>query len=444
MSGPALWLVGRLLLILVPAVGVGLLTGWLWQVLSAVLLLGLGYHLYELRRMQLWLRDPVPLQPPEAIGQWGQVYASLYRLRQASHSRKRLLARLFSRFREAAEALPDAAIALGPQFEIRWYNAAAGRLLGLRRQDVGRRISYLLRHPDFVAYLEQGDFSDALEVPSPIDDRVSLSVRVVPYEENERLLLAADVSRTRQLERMRSDFVSNVSHELRTPLTVIAGYLESLLEPAALGGGRWDKPLRQMSQQARRMQSIVEDLLMLARLEGGAARGRDGGVCVPGVLAGIREDAVALSGSREHEVALDCEPGLWLLGVEAELRSAFSNIVFNAVRYTPAGGHIELRWYSDEEGAALQVKDDGEGIHPQHIPRLTERFYRVDVARSRAAGGTGLGLAIVKHVLLRHDAKLEVSSELGAGSVFTCRFPERRVVRRSQPGVARSGNGAVA
>lgn len=444
MSGPALWLVGRLLLIVVPAVGVGLLFGRLWEVLSLVLLAALGYHLYELRRMQLWLRDPVPLRPPEAFGQWGQVYASLYRLRQASRSRKRLLANLFSRFREAAEALPDAAIALGPQFEIRWYNAAAGRLLGLRRQDVGRRISYLLRHPSFVGYLDGRDFAEAVEIPSPIDDRIALSVRVVPYEDNERLLLAADVSRTRHLERMRSDFVSNVSHELRTPLTVITGYLESLLEPAALGGGRWDKPLRQMSQQARRMQSIVEDLLMLARLESGAARGREGAVCVPGLLAAIREDAVALSGNREHQVTMDCEPGLWLSGVEAELRSAFSNIVFNAVRYTPAGGHINFRWYANEEGAALEIKDDGEGIPPQHIPRLTERFYRVDVARSRAAGGTGLGLAIVKHVLLRHDGKLDVSSELGVGSVFTCRFPTRRVIRRSQSALASTENGAVA
>jgi len=436
---PVLWALGRLALLLLPATLLGLIVGQLWPALSLALLAGLGYHLYELRRLSLWLRDPVALRPPAAWGHWGDVYASLYRLRQRSRSRKRLLASLFSRFREAAEALPDAAIALGPRFEIQWYNAAAARLLGLRRQDGGRRIAHLLRHPRFVSFLAAREFSEAIEIPSPVDEAITLSIRVVPYEDEDRLLLATDVSRTRRLERMRSDFVSNVSHELRTPLTVITGYLESLLEPAALGGGRWANPLRQMSQQAKRMQSIVEDLLMLARLESGVARGREAPVCVPGMLAAIREDALALSGSRAHQVRLESDPELWLQGVDGELRSAFSNIVFNAVRYTPDRGQVQIRWLENEEGIALEVEDNGEGISPQHLPRLTERFYRVDIARSRAAGGTGLGLAIVKHVLLRHDARLDIRSELGKGSVFTCRFPKWRAVRQPGRSVTRAG-----
>jgi two-component system phosphate regulon sensor histidine kinase PhoR len=430
MPEPGMWVVGRLALLVLPAGLLGLALGQPWLLISLVLLVGLGYHLYELRRLSLWLQHPVTLRPPSAVGQWERVYANLYRLRQRGLRRKRLLVSLFSRFREAAEALPDAAIALGPQFEIQWYNAAASRLLGLRRHDSGRRLLQLLRHPRFINYVSARDFADAIEFPSPVDEAITLSVRIVSYDEEQRLLLAADVSRTLQLERMRSDFVSNVSHELRTPLTVISGYLESLLEPTALGEGQWAKPLRQMALQARRMQNIVEDLLMLARLEGGAARGRESEVCIPGMLAAIREDAVALSADRGHQISLESDPGLWLRGVERELRSAFSNIVFNAVRYTPDGGHVWLRWFEDARGVAFEVADDGEGIPPQHLPRITERFYRVDAARSRMAGGTGLGLAIVKHVLLRHDARLEIRSELGAGSVFTCRFPQWRAQRQ--------------
>ncbi|HRW65830.1 MAG TPA: ATP-binding protein, partial [Candidatus Competibacter sp.] len=222
---------------------------------------------------------------------------------------------------------------------------------------------------------------------------------------------------------MRRDFVANVSHELRTPLTVISGYLETLLDSESPALTAWRQPLSGMQQQSRRMLHIVEDLLMLARLETQRERSPRKPVAVPTLLADIAGDAIALSGEQGHQIKVDADSALWLLGCEKELRSAFSNLAFNAVRHTPAGGRIEIRWFTDASGLHLVVADNGEGIAPQHLPRLTERFYRVNRDRSRGSGGTGLGLSIVKHVLHNHGGQLRITSELGVGSVFTCDFP---------------------
>jgi len=229
---------------------------------------------------------------------------------------------------------------------------------------------------------------------------------------------------------VRRDFIANVSHELRTPLTVITGFLETLIDTETALDESWRRPMLQMQEQARRMQRIVDDLLFLARLEGHDDKLRSDPVDVPHLLAVLREDGLTLSGSKEHRISLEADAGLWLRGNEDELRSAFSNLIYNAVQYTPPGGAIAIRWFADDKGAHLTVQDSGGGIAAHHLPRLTERFYRVDVGRSRESGGTGLGLAIVKHALQRHDALLVVASELGKGSVFSCDFPPERMELR--------------
>ena len=316
------------------------------------------------------------------------------------------------------------ALVLGEDDRMVWCNGAAQRLLGLSpTRDVGRPIVHLVRYPGFVTFLAQRRSGDSVEFPSPLDDALLLGARLVPYGRKQRLLLATDVSQLRRLEQMRRDFVANVSHELRTPLTVISGYLETLLDSESPALEVWRQPLHRMQEQSRRMLHIIEDLLLLARLEARKEPLPRQPVNVPALLADIADDALALSGDQNHQIEVSADPALWILGCEKDLRSAFANLAFNAVRYTPAGGRIALRWFADASGAHLAVEDNGEGIAPQHIPRLTERFYRVNRDRSRGSGGTGLGLSIVKHVLNHHGGQLRISSELGVGSVFACDFP---------------------
>jgi two-component system, OmpR family, phosphate regulon sensor histidine kinase PhoR len=254
-------------------------------------------------------------------------------------------------------------------------------------------------------------------------------VTIVPYGHQHRLMVVRDVTRLAQLEKVRRDFVANVSHELRTPLTVVKGYLEVLADD--LGQKPSTKTaLAQMQMHTERMQRIVEDLLMLSRLETQDRSEVRDQIPVAALLAAIREDAMLLSGAQRHQIELVADRDVWLLGNEKELHSAFSNLVFNAVKYTPAGGKITLRWAADQGVPRLEVTDTGIGIAATHIPRLTERFYRVDTGRSREQGGTGLGLAIVKHVLLRHQGRLEITSQPGTGSTFACVFSKDRIIRR--------------
>ncbi len=386
----------------------------------------------QLARVMRWLRRGRRADPPNVPGLWGEIVHDAYRQYHRNRRRKRKLAKVLNRFHDSSAAMPDATVILGASGEIEWFNDAAKRLLGLRPgQDTGRRIGNLIRHPSFTAYLAADDYREAVEIPSPIDDASRLNVRIVPYGKNQRLLSARDVTRLYRLEQMRRDFIGNVSHELRTPLTVITGYLETLTDVAEDDPAVVRNSMLQMKGQAERMRRIVEDLLMLTRLETQDDREHPPAeVAVPALLAAIEEDAQILSGEQRHRITLEAQSGLWLLGNPNELHSAFSNLVSNAVRYTPAGGEIGIRWYADDEGAHYEVRDTGIGIDPRHIPRLTERFYRVEVDRSRATGGTGLGLAIVKHVLQHHDAELRIESIPGKGSVFSCHFPVSRIVQR--------------
>ncbi len=419
--------------------GYGLLIGLIGALfdvaLPALLVAAIGYglwHLVNLMRLHDWLTSGRKFHPPEAGGVWGETCYQLYRLQQRHRRRKRDLRALLARYRESTEALPDATVVLGPRWECEWWNAAAERLLGLRQpQDIGQRIDNLVRYPDFSRYIESGDFAERLVLPSPVNGEISLTLRVIPYAGGQHLLVARDVTQMENLEKMRREFVANVSHELRTPLTVLRGFLETFedVEP----GEEWRRPLSQMREQAGRMQRLVEDLLLLARLEGSTSGLPREAVNVPEMLQGIVEEARLLSGELRHDIRLTADALLWLHGHEGELRSAFSNLVTNAVQYTPRGDRIEICWDADAAGAHLVVHDQGIGIPAQHIPRLTERFYRVDSGRSRERGGTGLGLAIVKHVLQRHGARLRIESRPGAGSSFSCDFPAAQMLRVTPP-----------
>jgi len=428
----------RLTLIFGGAALLGWMTG---QLTLALLLAALGELFWQLRqlyRLDRWLNSHPDASPPSTSPVWEGVALRVARLRRQSRKRKRKLSRLLQQFQQATTALPDAAVVLDEEDRLGWCNGASQTLLGLTPgRDAGLPITHLLRHPDFVAFLNMRKprrDSDSVEFPSPVDEGRLLGARIVPYGKKQRLLVVTDVSRIRRLEQMQRDFVANVSHELRTPLTVIVGYLETLLDSESTALEDWGQPLHYMQQQSSRMLHIIEDLLMLARLESQQERSPRLPVAAPALLADIADDALALSDDRNHQIAISADPQLWILGCEKELRSAFSNLIFNAVRYTPAEGRIQIRWWADDDGIHLAVEDNGDGIAPQYLPRLTERFYRINRDRSRSSGGTGLGLSIVKHVLNHHGGQLRIASELGMGSVFTCDFPtELRVEPAATP-----------
>ncbi|KPK56455.1 MAG: histidine kinase [Thiotrichales bacterium SG8_50] len=393
----------------------------------------LVWHVRNLYKLMRWLERGKKFPPPEAGGLWGEVVSLIHNLQQRNRKRKKRLVKMLNRFRESTDALPDGTIVLDEQGTIDWWNSAAADLVGLNYpQDAHQRVVNLIRHPVFAEFLAKRDFSRSVEIPSPLNEERTLAMHVVAYGHKQYLLTIRDVTVRRQLEQIRSDFVANVSHELRTPLTVLSGYLEALGDGAEQDHAQVQKSMRVMQQQTRRMQHIVEDLLLLSRLENVNDAVVYECISVPEMLTLIREQAVGLSGDKGHNIELECDDNLWLRGEPKRIESAFSNLVANAVRYTPTGGDIHIRWFENEAGAHFQVQDTGVGIPAKHIPRLTERFYRVDVGRSRELGGTGLGLAIVKHVLNRHGATLEVASELERGSVFTCHFPPELILRRDE------------
>ncbi len=419
-----------LFLLLLAVIG-GLVFRHTFAWLFASTLVYLIWHLGNLYRLDNWLRRGRQFATPASLGVWGELFNHFYRLRRRDRERKRRIAYLLREFRNSTSAMPDAVVVVDALWEIIWFNDAASRLLGLRAgQDLGRRIGNLIRHPDFVGYLRHGDFEEPVDIPAPAAPGVRIALRIVPYGSDQRLLLARDVTRLYRLEEMRRDFVANASHELRSPLTVVSGYLDAMRADARLEGD-WGAPLAEMEHQMQRMSDIIKDLLELSRLETEAREAPFAPVDVPVLLQRIQRESQAL-GYGPRDVAIEIGEPLWILGAESELYSAFSNLVFNAMRYTPDSGKVRISWMLDGEGAALSVSDTGVGIAPEHLPRLTERFYRVDRSRSRDSGGTGLGLAIVKHVLQRHAGELSVESEPGKGSVFTCRFPAERVTREAR------------
>lgn len=402
-------------------------------VLSVILLALLARHWRNLIALARWLRDPAPETVPQSSGLWDEAFAALHRmLRYQRQSESRLSATLV-RFQEAAAAMPDGVVILDDADRVQWCNPKAEEYFGLDpRRDTGQHITYLVRQPEFGGYLRAENYGEPLVMKPARGADLTLSVQLVPYGEGCKLVISHDVTQLERVETVRRDFVANVSHELRTPLTVLAGFLETMAGMPRLDNDMARRALPLMMDQARRMRRLVEDLLTLSRLEGAGNPLHEERVNVPGLARALYRDALALSVGR-HRIRLELDYDGWLLGNEEELRSAFSNLVSNAIRYTPEAGEITLAWVRRGEDAVFAVEDGGIGIEPQHIPRLTERFYRVDRSRSRETGGTGLGLAIVKHVLARHQARLEIASGPGRGSRFGAVFPAQRLLAPVTP-----------
>lgn len=413
-----------------PWVIVGWIFGYMPWLLLAATALQLVWHLHNQVRLSSWLWDEKRLTPPSGSGNWESLFNGLYRLQQRQRRKRKELTNLIRRFRNGAESLPDAVVVFRAEGNIVWCNRLAQHLLGFHwPEDSGQPISNLIRTPDFIKYLNKEDFSEPLEMRSPLNVERMLELRIVPYTEGEHLMVVRDVSQLKQLEGMRRNFFANVSHELRTPMTVLQGYLEMTEDPDMIVGPMWTKAHGVMTEQLNRMNSLVNQLLTLSKIEAAPMHELEDVVNVPAMLEVLEKEAISLSGDDQHKLKFDVDTSLRVLGDDDQLRSAISNLVYNAVKYTPPGANIHVRWYQTAQGACLEVEDSGDGIEPQHLHRLTERFYRVDKARSRDTGGSGLGLAIVKHALSHHDSHLEIQSEVGVGSKFSFVLPSRLVVK---------------
>ena len=431
MSKPAWRYLIGIVLALALAGAIGFLFDHAWESVAVVAMLILAAQARNLLRFDHWLRHRSRVRPPDVTGLWGEVAAVTSRIYRRKVFHKRRVLRLLRELRRMTSAMPDGAILLGPTREILWFNRMAAEYLNLRRKiDYGIRIDNLIRHPDFIDYVEQGGRGGApprVHFPQ-LGDRWFLFSLVASGESGLGLLIVRDVTSEARLEAMRKDFVANASHELRSPLTVIGGYLDALADEESLAPV-WREPVAEMRRQSDRMRGIVQDLLELSKMEATGGDAELSPVDVGGMLALIRKEALARP---EHpaviELQLDSDAAL--LGSEGELHSILGNLVSNAVKYTPVDGRIDIRWWVDESGGHVSVADTGIGIPAEHLPRLTERFYRVDAGRSRKLGGSGLGLAIVKHALQRHGGRLEISSREGQGSTFTSHFPPARVQRR--------------
>ena len=427
----------RLVAIFFSALLVGTVFGYTkW----CLLLAAVGYIIWmhtKLERLLSWLRDHKTHEPPEAPGAFEELSLEIDYLRERHKRRKKKLANYLKQFQQATRALPDATVVLDSRNEVRWANSAARRDLGIRwPEDIGQRVTNLVRLPALREFIEGPREAQAIEIQSPTDSKHYLSLLLAPYGRDQQLLVARDITQLHRANEIRRDFVANVSHELRTPITVFRGYLENLEAQAELAPPTWRPALAQMSAHAERMRQLVEELLLLSNLEREDRVPQPELVNVSEIVADCHARAAELSERREHLFSLEIDPHLRVRGSKAELYSAFSNLIFNAVHYTPERGVIRIRWYGDDTGAHFEVEDNGIGISPEHLPRLTERFYRVEQSRVRSAGGTGLGLAIAKHVLVRHNATLAIESTPGEGSRFRCDFPLSEVVdARAEPKV---------
>ncbi|GLU30267.1 phosphate regulon sensor histidine kinase PhoR [Trinickia caryophylli] len=388
------------------------------------------FSTYHTERLWRLLDAPVYGQVPSAPGVWGEIYYRLHKLAKRWHAQVRQVEQQHSRFIQAIQASPNGVAMLDDHDQIEWCNAIAEQHFGLdAKRDLRQHITHLVRHPEFVRYLNSHHYEEMLVMRGMGEKRQNvLSVQVFPYGENRKLVLSADITELERTDAMRRDFVANVSHELKTPLTVLSGFLETLRE-IPLPEAERARYLELMEQQASRMRNIVDDLLVLAKLEGDTRPPSDHAIDMHAVLRHLRDDAQTLSNGH-HKIAFDADESISVTGAQTEIMSALGNLVTNAIRYTPDGGSIRVEWKMAGQSAVFSVTDTGYGIPAADIPRLTERFYRVDRSRSRDTGGTGLGLAIVKHVLQRHDAVLDVMSEEGRGSTFSVRFPVQRTVRR--------------
>jgi two-component system, OmpR family, phosphate regulon sensor histidine kinase PhoR len=422
----------RLFAVMITSLLIGIFTG---QVLLCLLTGLAGYVYWQYRafkQLLVWLHKRNENEAPEGSGLVDEIAREFDYLRSRHAQRKQKLSGFLKRFQRAVAALPDAIVVLGEHDKIEWANEKAFRYIGIRwPQDSEQRISNLIRYPELLSFLEgvsRQTPEKRIEISAPADTDLRLEIRVSPYGENQRLLVARNITKLHRINKMRTDFISNASHELRTPLTVVAGYLESFADDESGSPEVWRDQIKRMRRQTDRMRRLIEDLLRLASLESEQKPNDDDKVNVPEMISAICQEAIDLSGVLSHKITVSVDPHLKINGNSNDLRSAFSNLVFNAVKYSPEGSEIKVDWYKDTNGAHFSVSDTGEGIAAEHISRLTERFYRVDPGRSREQGGTGLGLAIVKHILVRHQAKLEIESMPGKGSTFRCDFPDESII----------------
>ncbi len=426
--------------------GVLLVAAMIWSAADAAAALGflagiqalvMLRRLWQEFRLARWLENPDEVSPPDATGTWGDIFYRLEKLQRRQKASRSELSDALEQFEHAAMAVPDGMVILSRSDQIEWCNPASRKYLGLDCQrDRGQFVRYLLRQANFLEFLDASDYSRRLVCKSPINCETILSLQLVPFGEAQKLLVARDITELERVDAMRRDFIANVSHELRTPLTVVGGFVETLADAPALPREDTQRYYELMLDNTRRMQRLLDDLLTLSRLESADNSLKEERVNLPEMVRSLESEAQSLSRGR-HAVHLRLESARWVKGATQELRSALSNLVSNAVRYTPAGGEITLAWSDRGDEAVFSVTDTGEGIAAEHIPRLTERFYRVDRSRSRETGGTGLGLAIVKHVLTRHGARLEVQSIPGKGSTFSVVFPAPRIEQADAPEQAR-------
>ncbi|MBC8951621.1 phosphate regulon sensor histidine kinase PhoR [Xenorhabdus sp. PB62.4] len=408
-----------------PAVILSLFVGHLAWLLVIALFLALVWHGYNLLKLSHWLWLDRSMLPPAGRGGWEPIFYGIYQMQQRNRKRRRELVLLIKRFRSGAESLPDAIVMMTTEGNIFWCNRLAQHLLGFRwPEDNGQHIFNLLRYPDFSRYITANDFSRPLTIE--LNNGNMMEFRVMPYSERQLLMVVRDITQKRLLENSRRDFFANVSHELRTPLTVLQGYLE-MMQDQVLGSQVNQKAVRTMQEQIRRMDSLVTQLLHLSKIEIGPQVDMNKVVDVPAMLSLLQQETLAL-GNNQYDIIFNVDEKLKVFGNEEQLRSAMSNLVYNAIRHTPEGTRIEVSWQREAQGALFKVEDNGGGISAEHLPRLTERFYRVDRARSRQTGGSGLGLAIVKHALHHYNTHLDISSVLGKGSIFSFLLASRLIV----------------
>ena len=419
----------RLAATIIGAGTTGLLFGAPLLFISVSLLVYISLQLRNQFRLYNWISSHKETGIPESSGLWGELFNEIYQLEKQTDSSRARLTNVLKRFQQAVSALPDAMIILTKRNKIEWSNNAAHKLLGIQRpRDEGQAINNLIRYPKFDKYLRNNDFGKTITIISPNNPETKLTLQVIPFGSSQKLIICRDISHVIKLEEMRSHFVANVSHELRSPITVLSGYLETLQN--VNDTDKIHKALDSMYHQAQRMERLVTDLLALSKLETRPTDSHSNDINIPVMLRELQQSANMISGEKNHTITLQQDDNLHLYGNLNELQSLFSNLINNAVRYTPANGTIKIQWKEEDKHAVFSVTDNGHGIPQHHIPHLTERFYRVDIDRSRDSGGTGLGLAIVKHALERHDGKLQIHSTLGKGSSFSCQFPEDRIVHK--------------
>jgi two-component system phosphate regulon sensor histidine kinase PhoR len=412
---------------------------FLWLITSTVValitfslgvLVYLTSHIYWLHQLQSWLKTPVLQEIPEGSGVWEDVYTALLKYERNNYSKQTELNSALERFNITANAIPDGLVLLGAANEIEWCTKHAENQLGLNlATDQNLPIVNLIRNSHFIAYLYNGNFTEPFKLKHCRNSEAILELFLIPLASKQKLLISRDVTQIEKTDAMRRDFIANVSHELRTPLTVVGGFIETLSDMDGVIPENIRSYFNMMQDQTTRMRRLIEDLLTLSQIESNTQPPEDMAIEMSALINMMLNDANALS-QGNHKISADISKNLNLVGAFDELQSALSNLVSNAIRYTPKGGEIQIRWQLRRDQAVFSVSDNGIGIPQQHIDRLTERFYRVDRGRSRETGGTGLGLSIVKHILTRHQAKLEIVSEVGVGSTFSAIFPKARTIQK--------------